>query len=226
MNQTVAAKAHAIPIPNTSSETRTGVSNVKFLMWLFLAQDAMTFFGLFGAYTLVRFSNPKWPIPGDILDIPLTAINTFILICSSVTMVKALASIKDRNRRGLRKFLALTMLGGLTFLSIQAYEWTRLLGLHNFEWTNLFGIHAAESPALIAHGHFYFGGPLFDTTFFALTGFHGFHVTCGVIYLGTILVKSRKYSPENYTHVEAAGLYWHFVDLIWILLFTLVYLIS
>ncbi len=176
----------------------------KVMMWLFLMSDAMSFAGLLCAYGAVRMSNSLWPVPSSILGVPLTALNTFILICSSVTMVKAVAAIQKGDQIGLRKFLAFTMLGGATFLGIQAYEWTHLIRE---------GLTAQHS--------------LFGATFFALTGFHGCHVFSGVVYLGFILRAAfqGRYSASRWTSVEVVGLYWHFVDLIWILVFTFVYLI-
>ena len=188
--------------PVTPSPLGTGWGKV--MMWLFLMSDAMSFAGLLCAYGAVRMSNPLWPVPSSILDIPLTALNTFILICSSVTMVKAVAAIQRGDQKGLRWFLAATMLGGVTFLSIQAYEWTHLI-----------------TPGLTAPRS------LFGATFFALTGFHGCHVFGGVVYLGCILTAAfrGRYSAARWNSVEVVGLYWHFVDLIWILVFTFVYLI-
>lgn len=176
----------------------------KLAMWLFLISDAMSFAGLLCGYAAVRMSNALWPNPASILDVPLTALNTFILICSSLTMVKAVAAIQKGDQRRLVIFLGLTMLGGSIFLGIQAYEWTHLI------------THGLTAP-----------GTLFGATFFALTGFHGLHVLSGVIYLGFILVASLRgrYSANRWESVEIVGLYWHFVDLIWILVFTFVYLI-
>src|SRR5207249_6530730 len=99
----------------------------KVMMWLFLMSDAMSFAGLLCAYGAVRMSNSLWPVPSSILGVPLTALNTFILICSSVTMVKAVSAIQKGDVAGLKKFLVFTMLGGTAFLSIQAYEWTNLI---------------------------------------------------------------------------------------------------
>jgi len=176
----------------------------KVAMWLFLLSDAMSFAGLLCGYGAVRMSNALWPIPASILDVPLTALNTFILICSSVTMVKAVAAIQKGDQRRLVLFLGLTMLGGAIFLGIQAYEWNHLI------------THGLTAPRT-----------LFGATFFTLTGFHGLHVLSGVIYLGFILVASLRgrYSAVRWESVEIVGLYWHFVDLIWILVFTFVYLI-
>jgi len=149
-------------------------------------------------------SNPLWPVPSSILGVPLTALNTFILICSSVTMVKAVSAIQKGDVAGLKKFLVFTMLGGTAFLSIQAYEWTHLIRE---------GLTVQKS--------------LFGATFFVLTGFHGCHVFSGVVYLGCILAATfrGRYSAQRWESVEIVGLYWHFVDLIWILVFTFVYLI-
>lgn len=182
-----------------------GTVRGKVGMWLFLASDALTFGALLCAYGAMRLGTPEWPVPATILDIPLTALNTFILICSSVTMVKALSAIRHGDVKGLQKFLLLTALGGVIFLSIQAFEWTRL----------------------IAHDGLRLRKDLFCATFFSLTGFHGAHVFAGVVYLLVIFFKARagEFTPANNTRVEVAGLYWHFVDLVWILVFTFVYLI-
>jgi heme/copper-type cytochrome/quinol oxidase subunit 3 len=182
-----------------------GVTWGKLMMWLFLASDAMSFGGLLAAYGAVRMGDPTWGAPGDRLDIPLTALNTFILIVSSVTMVKALAAVQRGDQRGMQRFLGLTALGGVIFLSIQAYEWAHL----------------------ITHSGFRLDSSNFAATFFICTGFHGMHVFSGVVYILTMLVYSRngRYGPDNYSPIEILGLYWHFVDLIWILVFTFVYLL-
>jgi heme/copper-type cytochrome/quinol oxidase subunit 3 len=176
----------------------------KLMMWIFLCSDAMSFAGLLAAYGAVRLGDRNWPVPAEMLDVPLTALNTFILICSSVTMVKALSAIRRGDLRGLKLWLLGTILGGATFLGIQAYEWTHQLTQ---------GLTIQVS--------------LFWATFYILTGFHGCHVLSGVIYLACILVAAMRgrYTAERNSPVEIAGLYWHFVDLIWILVFTFVYLL-
>ncbi len=181
----------------------------KLGMWMFLVGDAMSFGGLLAGYGALRFGSADWPVPADVLGIPLTALMTFLLICSSVTMVKALAAIKKGDQRGLRNFLLLTILAGLIFLGLQAYEWTHLIG------------EVLPEKGLTFTRH------LFGTTFFVLTGFHGMHVTGGVIYLSCIVAQGvrGKYSRDRWEPVELVGLYWHFVDLVWILIFTFVYLI-
>jgi heme/copper-type cytochrome/quinol oxidase subunit 3 len=177
----------------------------KLGMWSFLAADAMSFGGLLAGYGALRYGDPTWPRPSSILGIQLTAAMTFLLVCSSVTMVEALAGIRRGNQAALRKFLMLTILGGITFLSLQAFEWNNLI------------FHEGQSIRVNNFG----------ATFFILTGFHGMHVFSGVVYLTCILVRAMmgKYSTHNNNEIEIVALYWHFVDLIWILVFTFVYLI-
>ncbi|MBI3015123.1 MAG: cytochrome c oxidase subunit 3 [Candidatus Tectomicrobia bacterium] len=181
----------------------------KLGMWVFLAGDAMGFGVLLAGYGAMRAASADWPNPANHLGIQLTAFMTFLLICSSVTMVKSLESIKKGSRSRMKLFLFLTILGGATFLGLQAYEWTHLID----RGLNLYG-----NP---------WGASLFGTTFFIITGFHGLHVTAGVIYLSCILAyASRRQDPaRNYMLAEIAGLYWHFVDLVWIMVFTFVYLL-
>jgi cytochrome c oxidase subunit 3 len=186
----------------------------KLGMWMFLAGDAMGFGALIVGYGALRYYSDNWPTPADVLGIGLTAFMTFVLICSSVTMVKALSAAQRGDQAGLHKFLWFTILGGAVFLGLQAYEWTHLM--HDA------GMGVNSPPA-----QFPSATSLFSTTFFVLTGFHGMHVTGGVIYLLSIQIQAYmgKYTPDQAYHVEIAGLYWHFVDLVWILIFTFVYLI-
>jgi heme/copper-type cytochrome/quinol oxidase subunit 3 len=177
----------------------------KLGMWTFLAGDAMTFGAGIAAYGALRIGNPNWPSPADYLGITTTAVMTFILICSSVTMVEALGGIQRGNQAKFRRFMALTVLGGVMFLAMQAYEWHDLLG---------------EKGMSIKRD-------LFDATFFILTGFHGCHVFGGVVYNSVLLIRGMlgKLPQAKAGLVEVAGLYWHFVDLVWILIFTFIYLI-
>jgi heme/copper-type cytochrome/quinol oxidase subunit 3 len=160
-----------------------------------------------------------WPLPYDELINPLainlTAGNTFILICSSVTMVLALSAFQDGNKARGSAFLLATVLIGSTFLSVQVYEYYQLMFGHHYP------------PGISATGHFRPSVSLFASCFFTMTGFHGAHVTGGVILLSIIWLRSLfgAYSATNYSPVELAGLYWHFVDLVWIILFTIVYLL-
>ena len=174
-------------------------------MWSFLAGDAMTFGAGIAAYGALRIGNPNWPSPADYLGITTTAVMTFILICSSLTMVEALSGIQRGNQAKFRNFMALTVLGGIIFLGMQAFEWHHLIG---------------ERGMSIKRD-------LFDATFFILTGFHGCHVFGGVVYNGVLLIRGMmgKLPQSKAGLVEIAGLYWHFVDLVWILIFTFIYLI-
>jgi len=178
----------------------------KLGMWTFLAGDAMTFGAGIAAYGALRIGNPNWPSPADYLGITTTAVMTFILICSSLTMVEALSGIQKGNQTKFRGFMALTVLGGLIFLGMQAIEWHHLIGER--------GMSVKRD--------------LFDATFFILTGFHGCHVTGGVIYNAVLLIRNMmgKLPQAKANLVEVAGLYWHFVDLVWMFVFPLVYLMS
>jgi cytochrome c oxidase subunit 3 len=148
-------------------------------------------------------------VPYDVLGINLTALMTFLLICSSVTMVKALEWLGHGDRAKARLFLAATALGGAIFVGLQAFEWSKLI--HE-------GLHIDGNP---------WGAALFGTSFFVVTGFHGLHVTAGVIYLLSMIryVANRPDPAASYNAVEIAGLYWHFVDLVWIMVFTFMYLL-
>jgi cytochrome c oxidase subunit 3 len=161
----------------------------------------------------------KWPKPYDELTNPLsinlTAFNTFVLICSSVTMVLALSAIQQGKRGRGTLFLGLTVVIGSIFLGIQVSEYYELM----------IGRH--YTPGISATGHFRPSVSLFASCFFTMTGFHGLHVTGGVITLLLIFIQSLRgvWTQTHYNPVEFAGLYWHFVDLVWIILFTIVYLI-
>jgi heme/copper-type cytochrome/quinol oxidase subunit 3 len=195
-----AAHAHAHVVEPPSA---TGIPHDKMGMWVFLCSEVMFFTGLIGSYIVLRFGSASWPNPGQTLNIWLTALNTFILICSSVTMVKALAAVQDGDLRKLKLFLSMTLLGGSIFLSIQVYEYWHLL-------------HDGFNPRV----------SLFGSVFYTTTGFHGFHVFCGVVCMAFVTGKAflGKYTQEHHQGVETIGLYWHFVDLVWIILFTIIYL--
>lgn len=181
----------------------------KLGMWIFLCGDAMTFGTLIVTFGIMRIAADNWPVPAEVLGINLTAAMTFLLICSSVTMVKALSGIKRGNMQEFRKFMLLTILGGTAFLLLQAYEWNHLIHV---------GVTITENK---------YGSPVFGDTFYIMTGFHGMHVFGGVVYLAVILVGglTGRIHQGNSSVVEIAGLYWHFVDLVWILIFTFVYLL-
>lgn len=190
-------------------------SGGKVGMWIFIAQDGMSFGGLLFAYGVLRGSSDNWPNPASILGISLTAIATFILICSSLSMVMAVQAASDRNQGKLIKWLLVTILGGVSFLGIQAYEYNHLYHLGITLSTSTF-----EGVAI---------NDRFGSTFYAVTGFHGLHVLTGVIYLTCILIGALrgKYTKggNSASPVELVGLFWHFVDLVWILVFTFIYLL-
>lgn len=177
----------------------------KIAMWVFLLSDAFMFSAFLLAYGVLRGGSETWHQPGEpVLGINLTAGMTFLLICSSVTMVLSFAACSEGDRRGTIKWLSLTVLGGVLFLCGQVYEYTHLSNA---------GLH--------------FGASHYASTFYTITSFHGLHVLTGVIYLSVILIRTikGKYDGGNSNHLEIAGLFWHFVDLVWILVFTFVYLI-
>ena len=189
------------------------VYNKKLGMWVFLLSEVMFFTSLIGSYVILRFAHPDhWTDPGVVLNVNLTALNTFFLICSSVTMVKAFAAIQQGNQKGLQWWLLATILIGATFVGVQVYEYIALAGEHFVPMLDSYG---AE------------GGPLYGATFYAMTGFHGAHVSIGVLCLIFVYIRSLQgaYTVQDHEGVEVIGLYWHFVDLVWILLFTIVYLI-
>ncbi len=186
-------------------QTSTGLDNRKLLMWLFLASDCLFFGSFIAAYLLYRGRSVVGPYPEDLFDIPFTSVSAFILLMSSVTMVLALAAIQRGNVRNMRIWLFTTAILGTLFIAGQVFEFTEV----NHEGLSL-------------------STNLFGTTFFVLTGFHGAHVTVGVLILMSLFVVSMRggIQQKDSLAIELAGLYWHFVDIVWIVIFTLVYLIQ
>jgi len=205
-------------------ETSTGVDNKKLFMWLFLASECLFFGSLIAAYLLYRGQHGVLCEGGDltacvfptdriingvhyegIFDIPFTSVSAFVLLMSSVSMVLALAAIQKGNVRAMQIWLFTTAALGALFVGGQVFEFTEFYREGLSLETNLFG-----------------------TTFFVLTGFHGAHVTVGVLILFSLLVWSGrgKIQEKDSQNIELAGLYWHFVDVVWIVIFTLIYLIQ
>ena len=174
-------------------------------MWIFLASECLFFGSLISTYLLYRNRNQVAPYPKDLYDIPFTSVSSFVLLMSSVTMVLALAAIQRGDLRAMRVWLMGTALLGVTFLSGQAFEFTQF-------YDNGLSLHAN----------------LFGSSFFVLTGFHGAHVAVGVLMLSSLYVRSLQggIKKGDDLAVELVGLYWHFVDIVWIVIFTLVYLIT
>jgi cytochrome c oxidase subunit III len=227
--------AHAAPdahaAPHQHHYTTTGLDNRKVAIWMFIGSECMLFASLISTYLIYKGKSLVGPLPHEawtnpqtgqtlpaILDIPTTSISTFVLLMSSLAMVLALAAVENRGKpipagagiftRSLyssKFWLLMTCLMGATFLGFQAYEFTSFVHEGLTIKTNLFG-----------------------SSFFTLTGFHGAHVTAGVIWLGTLLAidMKRGLQPKDAVWVDIAALYWHFVDVVWIAIFTLVYLIQ
>jgi heme/copper-type cytochrome/quinol oxidase subunit 3 len=184
--------------------TSTGVDSRKLLMWAFLASDCMFFGSLIATYLVYKNRSLDGPLPRETFDVPYTSVSAFVLLLSSLTMVLALAAIQRGDERRMRIWLTTTALLGCVFLGGQFYE---------------FNSFVRDGLTLSRN--------LFGSTFFTLTGFHGTHVAIGVFWLGSLVVHSLRgrLHQEHSLMVEIAGLYWHFVDIVWILIFTLVYLI-
>jgi heme/copper-type cytochrome/quinol oxidase subunit 3 len=185
--------------------TTTGLNHRKLLMWVFLSSDCLFFGTLISTYLVYRGQSVVGPYPADLLNIPYTTVSAFVLLMSSLTMVLALAAIQRGDLRRLRIWLLTTVLLGCVFLGGQVFEFTHFVQHGLTIKTNLFG-----------------------STFFALTGFHGLHVTIGVIWLLSLVGASFRGAVRQETSldVELAGLYWHFVDIVWIIIFTVVYLLG
>jgi heme/copper-type cytochrome/quinol oxidase subunit 3 len=185
------------------------IGSKKFGMWLFIISDALTFSALLVAYTYVRLATPEWPKPFHFSpSIVFSSVMTFCLLSSSLTMVMAVHSMNHGNRKATVGWILATIAGGLAFVV-----------LHLTEWLNLI-----NNEHVTASGNEW-GVPLFGGTFFALTGLHMTHVVIGVIYLGIIAFAVGR-GKFKYEDVEVSGLYWHFVDLVWMFIFPLVYLMS
>ncbi len=196
---------HAAVLPAEHIETATGLNTYKVGFWVFLGSETLFFGSLISTYMVYKHQSVSGPYPHDILNIPLTSISTFVLLMSSLAMVLALAGIQRGNRSQGLFWLLMTALLGSTFLGFQAFEFTEFYHKGLTLQTNLFG-----------------------STFFVLTGFHGAHVTVGVIWLLSLFFQGLqgKLPPEHSLRLEIAGLYWHFVDIVWIIIFTLIYLLQ
>jgi cytochrome c oxidase subunit 3/cytochrome o ubiquinol oxidase subunit 3 len=185
--------------------TSTGLSNEKVAMWSFLGSECMLFGALISTYLLFKGQSEPGTIgPDDVFDIPYTSVSSFVLLMSSLTMVLALAAIQRGDHRLTRIWILATALLGASFVAGQAYEFT---------------VFVREGMNLRVN--------LFSSSFFVLTGFHGAHVTIGVLMLLSLFSLSLrgKLPGSKAETVELVGLYWHFVDVVWIVIFTLIYLI-
>jgi heme/copper-type cytochrome/quinol oxidase subunit 3 len=184
--------------------TSTGISNTKLAMWVYLGSDCLLFGSLISTYLLLRHRSVTGPGPEDVFDIPFTSVSSFVLLMSSLTMALAVASIARGDVRRNRVWLATTAMLGAVFIGGQVYEFTTFYREGLGYTTNIFG-----------------------SAFYTLTGFHGLHVTVGIVMLMSLLVTSLRgnLGPDRAETVEVIGLYWHFVDIVWVIIFTIVYLI-
>ena len=215
----------AVMRPPAQREVGADVYNEKLGMWVFLGSEVMFFTALIGSYIILRVGAPEaWADPNEILAVPITAVNTFLLICSSVTMVKAFASVQEDNQEALKWWLVATVIIGAAFVGVQMYEYSQLVHEGFVPSGYVPGSELAERAA---HGELPASVGIYGSSFYTMTGFHGFHVSAGVICLSFVTWKAfrGKYSAADHRGVEVIGLYWHFVDLVWIILFTIVYLI-
>jgi cytochrome c oxidase subunit 3 len=184
----------------------TGLSNGKFGVWLFLASEVMLFAALFSSYILLRVGSTEWPHGFEELNVPMAAFNTVVLIASSVTMVMAWASLKMNNFGKFRMYLGATIGLALLFLVVKYFEYAHHLSMGEGPWHSTF-----------------------LAIYFTMTGLHGLHIIGGIIvnaYLWGPGAKMWKTEPVRFTNrIEISGLYWHFVDLVWIFLFPMLYLL-
>src|SRR5438309_2578823 len=204
MAATTIAPPAAPAVHAEAHQGATGLNTRKLLMWAFLGSDCMFFGSLIGTYLVYRGRALSGPTPHEIFDIPYTSVSAFALLMSSLAMVLALAAIQRGDGRRLMIWLLTTAGLGLVFIGGQVYEFTSF---------GAEGLNLSTS--------------LFGTTFFVLTGFHGAHVSLGIVWLLSLFLLARRgiITQARSLDVEIAGLYWHFVDIVWIIIFTVVYLI-
>ena len=205
------AETMAVADPHAGHDvhaTSTGLSNEKLGMWVFLSSDCLLFGALISTYLLLHKRIPAdapGPRPDDVFDIPFTSVSSFVLLMSSLTMVLAVSALTRGDEKRNRLWLGATALLGMIFIGGQVYEFTSFVKEGLGFTTNIFG-----------------------SAFFTLTGFHGAHVTVGILMLLSLVGLSMrgKLGPERAETVEIIGLYWHFVDVVWIVIFTVVYLVA
>ncbi|HEX2049824.1 MAG TPA: cytochrome c oxidase subunit 3 [Actinomycetota bacterium] len=194
----------AAPAAAHEHHTSTGLDNTKMAMWAFLGSECLFFGSLISTYLLYRNRVLTPPTPHEVYDIPYTSVSSFVLLASSLTMVLALSAIQRGDQRAMRVWLLATAMLGMVFIGGQIYEFTTFVEE---------GLNLSTST--------------FGSSFFVLTGFHGAHVTVGILMLLSLIGMSLagRLEPDGPRKVELIGLYWHFVDVVWIVIFTVVYLI-
>ena len=190
----------------TSGLSPFGMSWQKFMMWWFIVGDALLFGAFLASYGFSRLGSSDWPEITNVFSLNLITIMTFTLISSSATMACAVAAAKANDMKAVTKWVLYTMIGGIVFLGLQAYEWSHLIGGGGALWSNPWG------------------DKLFGAYFFMITGFHGTHVLLGVVILLICFLRSKA-GKSTANGIEVAGLYWHFVDLVWVFIFGCFYLL-
>ena len=238
--------AHAPAAPSHGAEheaTTTGLSHRKLLMWAFLGSDCMFFGSLIATYLVYKGKSIAGPLPEDVFDIPVTSVSTFVLLMSSMSMVLAYVALTRGSLKGFRIWILSTAIMGMTFLAFQVFEFRTFANHHveiecaNLDLNDLTDLERvtaakcgtdAEVGGMVVEQHGLTPRTnLFGTSFFTLTGFHGAHVTLGVVWLLSLFFYSFRrggVTPERNLDIDLAALYWHFVDIVWIVIFTVVYL--
>ena len=206
MNASIAEQQRILASDWGGGRSPFGTTWSKFMMWIFIVSDALTFAGFLIAYGFMRSLSPVWPEQTEVFNMVLITFMTFALISSSAVMAMAVGAARAGDPKLAVRFLAMTIVGGIIFLGCQAYEWTHFIGEGARLTTNPWGV------------------PQFSASFFLITGFHGFHVLSGVAILAIVAMRAAmgKYSADG---VENAGLYWHFIDVVWVFVFAFFYLL-
>jgi cytochrome c oxidase subunit III len=222
MSTTQGVPEKPFPLAHHFADPDQQLQSGKLGMWLFLATEVLLFGGLFCAYAIYRALHPEVFVDAHhFLDVKLGAINTVVLLFSSLTVALAIRSAQVNNQGMLRTYLVLTLICAGIFLVIKYFEYSHKFHVGLLPGTHFMAVHPdyIQNPDQL---HIFFG------IYFLMTGLHGIHVVIGMIVLGWVLVRSLKgeFGPHYYTPIELGGLYWHLVDLIWIYLFPLLYLIG
>jgi cytochrome c oxidase subunit III len=202
----VSSKAADVRVGLPADETPFGMSWQKAMMWIFIITDGLLFAAFLASYGFARTAAPSWPDSREVFHLWFISVMTFVLISSSATMASAVAAARVGALGTASRFILATLLGGILFLSMQAFEWSGLIRD---------GVTLRGNPWQV---------PSFGNYFFLITGFHGTHVLIGAVTLSVLFLRVRS-GRTAAPGVELVGLYWHFVDLVWVFIFTLFYLI-
>lgn len=196
--------SHLAVLDSTDTPAVPDMSAGKFGMWVFLVSEIMFFSSLIGSYIVLRLGSPSWPDSWSILNIPLLTVNTTVLLTSSLTMALAVAAIQRDDRASAARNILWTAVLGLVFLILKGVDYAHMI-----------------------HDGFTISSNLFGSCYYFLTAFHGLHVLSGIIFLTYLYVQTKagRFSAQNYIRIECGGLYWHFVDAVWVILFAFLCLV-